>query len=360
MNILSYIMAAFALLGAVDRIFKNKLGLGKQFEKGLIMFGTLALSMIGMIVLSPAIASLLEPLSNALYASLKIDPSIIPASIFANDMGGAALSLEVSKDSSLGGFNALVVSSMMGATVSFTIPYALSTVEEKQHRWLLLGLLCGIVTVPIGAFVSGLILKIAPLTLLYNLLPLVLFSVLVALGLLFFSKACVKIFRVLGICIKIVVTLGLALGILKFLTGIEVVKGLASLEEGADICLNICVVMTGAFPLLFVISKLLKKPLSALAHRLSINENSALGFVSTFATSVSTFEAMGEMDDKGAMLNSAFAVSASFVLADHLAFTLAFDSRYLPAVMIGKLVSGILALATALLIYKRISLNKSK
>lgn len=360
MNILSYIMAAFALLGAIDRIFKNKLGLGKQFEKGLMMFGTLALSMVGMIVLAPAIASLLEPVSNVLYSGLKIDPSIIPASIFANDMGGASLSIEVSKDAALGGFNALVVSSMMGATVSFTIPYALLTVEEKQHRWLLLGLLCGIVTVPIGCFVSGLILKIAPLTLLYNLFPLVLFSGLVALGLVFFPKACVKIFKALGIGIKIMVTLGLALGILKFLTGIEVIKGLATLEEGADICLNICVVMTGAFPLIFVISKLLKKPLSVLACRLSINEKSALGFVSTLATSVSTFEGMGEMDDKGVMLNSAFAVSASFVLADHLAFTLAFDSKYLPAVMVGKLISGIFALVLAVLIYKRVSLNKLK
>ena len=56
MNYVTLVMAAFAVLGALDCILGNRLGLGKEFERGLSMFGTLALSMIGMIVLAPVLA----------------------------------------------------------------------------------------------------------------------------------------------------------------------------------------------------------------------------------------------------------------------------------------------------------------
>ena len=39
MKIVSIIMLIFALLGAIDRIFNNKFGLGKEFEKGFNLLG---------------------------------------------------------------------------------------------------------------------------------------------------------------------------------------------------------------------------------------------------------------------------------------------------------------------------------
>ena len=55
MSALSIIMLSFAMLGAVDKIIGNKLGLGKEFERGFNLLGPMALSMIGMIVIAPAI-----------------------------------------------------------------------------------------------------------------------------------------------------------------------------------------------------------------------------------------------------------------------------------------------------------------
>ena len=88
--------------------------------------------------------------------------------------------------------------------------------------------------------------------------------------------------------------------------------------------------------------------------RLGINEVSAIGFVSSLATSATTFGVMNDMDKKGAMLNSAFAVSAAFTFAGHLAFTLAYDAAYLPAMIVGKLVAGVCALVVGVLLYKRL------
>ena len=151
MQIISAIMAVFALIGAVDRILNNRLGLGKEFEKGFMLYGQLAMAMIGMIVLSPVIANILRPAAMWVYEALHIDPSLITSLIVVNDMGGAALAQELAVDPLMGRFNGLVISCMMGATISFTIPYGLENVKPHQHNTLLLGMLCGVSTIPIGA-----------------------------------------------------------------------------------------------------------------------------------------------------------------------------------------------------------------
>lgn len=53
---------------------------------------------------------------------------------------------------------------------------------------------------------------------------------------------------------------------------------------------------------------------------------------------------------KGIILNSAFFVSGAFVLAGHLAFTLAYNPDYVLSVIVGKLTAGIPAVLFALVI----------
>lgn len=353
MNVITIVMVVFSILGAADRIFGSRFGLGKEFERGFMLLGTMALSMIGMIVISPWIADILAPVFDIVQKISGIDPSIIPASLFANDMGGAPLSVEVAHNSEVGLFNALVVSSMMGCTISFTIPFALGVVEKEHHSSMLLGFLCGIVTIPVGCFVSGLVCALPMKTLLWNLLPLILFSGLIACGLFFFPMKCVKIFAVFGTGMKILITIGLALGILRYLTGIEILPGLASLEEGGLVCLNASAVMSGAFPLMFLLSKLLAKPLQKVGARIGINETAALGFVSSLATSVTTYGMIGKMDRRGIVLNSAFAISGAFTFAGHLAFTMAFDMNYVFPMIVGKLVAGVSAVFLAVIIDRK-------
>ncbi len=353
MSVISIIVLIFLIIGAIDYLFGSKLRVGKEFEKGFMLLGTMALSMLGMIVIAPLLASWLSPVFDWVYKVFSIDPSIIPSSLFANDMGGAPLAMQIAKDSELGNFNGLVVSSMMGATISFTIPFAIGMVQKEKHSQLAFGLLCGIVTIPLGCFVAGLICQIPILTLLGNLLPLVILAVIIALGLIFCPNVCVKIFKALGYFIKALVLTGLILGIINFLAKSEIIKGLGSIEEGAVVCLNASVVIAGMLPLLFILSKLFEKPMKKLGGKINMNEISMLGLVSTLATNVTTFAKMNEMDDKGVVINSAFAVSAAFTFAGHLAFTMAIDSEYILPVIVGKLVSGILAVGLAFLIYKK-------
>lgn len=360
MPVVSIVMISFAFLGALDRILGNRLGLGKEFEKGFLLLGQLVLSMMGMIIMAPVIADLLAPLFRFVYEVLHIEPSIIPASLFANDMGGAPLAAEIAQNKEVGMYNAMVVSSMMGATVSFTIPFALGCLKKEKHKELILGLLSGIVTVPIGCLVAGLVCRIRLGVLLLDLLPLLLFAALIAVGLLLFPKVCILIFRFLGIAIKVIVSIGLAHGMMELLLGKKLLDSAAPASEGAMICLNAAMVMAGAFPLLFVLSKLLSKPLLLLGRALGIDKTATLGFLSTLANNASTFEMMNEMNGKGIVLNAAFAVSASFVLADHLAFTLTYAPSYLLPMAIGKTVAGITAVVFAVFIYRKVGRTLSE
>lgn len=358
MSFLAPVIILFALLGAIDYVIGNRFGIGKEFKKAFELLGTMSLSMIGMIVIAPLIGSLLSPVFEFTYETLHIEPSIIPASLFANDMGGASLSKEIAKNESIGMFNALVVSSMMGATVSFTIPLAVGVVGKEKHREMFLGFLCGIVTIPIGCFISGLLCGISIVDLLLDILPLFMFSLLIAFGLIKTPNVYVTIFKVFAKCITVVIMIGLLMGIVNFILDRELIKGIAPLEEGAMVCFNASIVMCGMFPLLNIISRLLKRPLKALGAKADINEAAALGFVSTLATNVTTFGIMDKMDQKGVMLNSAFAVSAAFTFAGHLAFTVAFDPSYLLPVIVGKITAGILSVIVAGIVYKFTSTMK--
>ncbi len=352
MNAISIIVLIFCVIGATDWLLGNKIGMGKEFERAFSIFCPMALSMLGMIVIAPAIGVWLTPVFEGFYKLFGIDPSIIPASLFANDMGGMTLAQSICKENGIGNFNAFVVSSMMGCVISFTIPFSVGVVKKEQHKELFFGLLCGIVTIPIGSFVAGLICKLNPFALIINLLPLLIVATVVALALIFVPKVCIKCFSAFGVFMKCLAIIGLICAIFTFLTKIEITPHFDSFENAAFICANACVTLSGALPLMFIISKILNKPLNKLGSKIGINSISALSFLGSLVTNASTFGVMEKMNKKGTVLNSAFAVSASFVFGSHLAFTMAFDKNYILPMILGKLISGVCAVILALLIYK--------
>ena len=352
MNVLSVFFFVFAVIGALDYIIENKFKIGEEFKKGFMLFGSMALSMIGMLVLAPAFGELMRPALGVLKDVLGIDPSIIPASLFANDMGGMSIAQSICKTESMGGFNAFVVSSMMGCVISFTIPFSIGIVKKEQHKELFFGLLCGIVTVPVGCFVAGLMCGLSVFALFLDLLPLVLLSALLGALLLLVPNKCMKCFAVFGAFMRVVGVVGLLLAIFTFLTKVQISPYFDSLENAAFVCVNAAVTLSGMLPLMAIVARLLDKPLRALGAKLGINSVATLSLFASLVTNASSFGVMEKMDKKGVVINAAFAVSASFVFGSHLAFTMAFDGSYLLPMIVGKLISGIAAALLAFAIYR--------
>ena len=69
-QIIMILAALFFVLGALDRCLGNRIGFGKEFEKGFGLMGTVALSIMGLICIAPVVASLLEPVVVPLFRLL--------------------------------------------------------------------------------------------------------------------------------------------------------------------------------------------------------------------------------------------------------------------------------------------------
>lgn len=349
-ELLIAVMAAFALLGGIDRIFDNRLGLGKEFESGILAMGSLAMAMVGIICLAPLLARLLRPVVVPVYTALGADPAMFAGTLLACDMGGAPLAMELTENRDAALLGGVIAGSMLGATVVFTIPVSMGLLPEKEHPALAKGILCGVVTIPVGILVGGLSAGYAPAMVLRNLIPIVLIALLIALGLAKWENAMIRGFAAFAKGITALITLGLACGIVEELTGFAILPGLASVQEGFLTVGSIAIVLAGAFPLVAVVTRLLRKPLMKLGGLLGVNDAAAAGLIASLANSLAMLGMVEQMDERGKVVNIAFAVSAAFVFGDHLGFTAGFAPELLLPMILGKLAGGISAAAVALLL----------
>ena len=352
-RILIALMAVFAGLGALDRILGNRLGLGQEFENGIQAMGSLALAMVGIVCLAPVLASVLRPVVVPVFRILGADPAMFAGSILACDMGGGPLARELTSDAQAAALGGVITGSMLGATIVFTIPVALGILEEADRPALAKGILCGVVTIPVGILVGGLTAGFPLGMVVRNLVPILLLAALIALGLWKAEEKMVRSFAVFGKLVVAVITVGLAAAVIEALTGFALIPGMVDISQGFETVGTIAIVLAGAFPLVAVVTKFLRKPLMAAGKRLGINDTAAAGLIASLANSIATFGMVKDMNPRGKVVNIAFAVSAAFVFGDHLGFTAGFAPELLGAMILGKLAGGISAVLVALLLTRK-------
>ena len=352
-QLLIALMAVFALLGGLDRILGNRFGLGQEFENGILAMGSLALAMVGIVSLAPVLAALLRPVIVPVFSALGADPAMFAGSILACDMGGGSLAAQLTEDARAAGLGGVITGSMLGATVVFTIPVAMGILRQEDRPAMAKGILCGIVTIPLGVLAGGLTAGYPLGMVLRNLIPIILIAALIALGLWRAENAMIRGFTLFGKIVVWVVTIGLAAAIVEALTGFVLIPGMAPISEGFATVGTIAIVLAGAFPLVFVVTRLLRKPLMAGGRLLGINDAAAAGLIASLANSIATFGMVKDMNPRGKVVNIAFAVSAAFVFGDHLGYTAGAAPELLGAVIVGKLVGGISAIAAAMLLTRQ-------
>ncbi|MCR2043836.1 ethanolamine utilization protein EutH [Anaerosalibacter massiliensis] len=349
-DIIVYIMTIFLVIGAIDRIFGNKFGYGEQFEEGILAMGSLALAMVGIVSLAPVLANILKPVIVPIYKALGADPSMFATTLLALDMGGYPLALELAQSQQAGLFSGIILGSMMGPTIVFTIPVALGIIKKEDHKFLATGILAGIITVPIGCLIGGLVAGFELSMILKNLVPIVIVALLLALGLWRKPEGMIKGFIRFGKGVVVIITIGLAAIAIETLTGIVVIPGMAPVSEGIKIVGDIAIMLAGAFPMVYFITKVFKKPLLKLGKVLGMGDVAAAGLVASLANNIPMFGMMKDMDNRGKIINVAFAVSASFVFGDHLGFVAGVEKSMIFPMIVGKLVGGITAILLAMFI----------
>lgn len=349
-DILFIIFTAFAVLGGVDYVLSNRFGLGKAFERGILTVGPLVLTMTGMIVLAPVLAELLSPVVVPLFQWMGVDPAMFAGSLLACDMGGAPLADKLAADPQGALLGGIVCSSLLGVTITFTIPVAMGIVKEGDRPAAAKGILCGIITVPPGILAGGLVAGIPALKVLRNLIPALIPALLIGLGLWKCERITIRLFTYFGKGMTALSVLGLLAALIQRFTPWTPIPGLAPVGDAFIVAGEIALLLAGAFPLMELISKLLRKPLLTMGKKMRINEHAVTGLITTTVNSIATFGLLDKMDNRGKVINMAFAVSAAFVFGDHLAFTGGWNPDAIPALISAKLAAGLSALLLALLL----------
>ena len=364
-SINSVIMMIFMLVGAIDKICGNKLGYGEKFEEGFNAMGPLAMSMAGVVAAAPVLSMLLGPILKPIYGIFGASPAMFATTLLACDMGGYPLAMQLAEgDVAIGNFAGLILGTMMGPTIVFTIPVALGIIKKEDRGYLGAGVLAGLITVPIGCIVGGLMMNtLAPeyhlnfITIIQNLIPVIIIVALIVLGLWFAPGPMINGFNKFGTGVTIVITALTAIAVFEQITGImfpvfhimveNPADGSRGLDSGLLTCGQIAIVLIGAFPMVEWITRTFGKPLEKIGAALGMNEQGSAGMVANLANNIAMFNIMGEMNPKGKLLNVAFAVSAAFVFGDHLGFTAGNNPDMIFPVIVGKLVAGVTAIIVA-------------
>lgn len=351
-NLLMFVMGIGVLIGGLDCILGNKWGLGEKFEEGFMCLGPTALSMVGIICLSPFIAEVLNPLIVPVFHLLGADPAMF-ASILAIDMGGYPLAMSLAENPDIGLFSGIIVASMLGATIVFTIPVGLGLIEEKDHPYFAKGLLIGLIPLPVGAIIGGLMMQLPFKMLLMNCIPILLIALGLMLGLIFKQTEMVKGFNYFGKGIKIITTLGLVLAAFTYLTGIEILPGMPTIMSCMETVSGICIVLLGSLPLMTLILNLLKKPFEKLGAHLNLNAAAIGGILFSCISVLPVFKLFKDMNPRGKVVTTAFFVSSIAVFAAHLGYTTDVAPEMLLALIVAKLGSGLFAILLALFMTRK-------
>lgn len=351
-QIITWLALIFLILGAADYILGNKFGLGQEFERGIMVTGRLLLCIAGFIIMAPAIARTISPFVSPALRLVGADPSLFAGLILASDSGGSVLAMELADSSDAGLFNGQIVGATLGTTMMFNIPMVLQSVSAEKRKEAVYGLLIGIITIPVGCFTAGAVGKFPFRVVIQNMMPVMILSVTLMFALIFFQEKIVLLFQLWGKIVLFISTLGIVLGSIQMLGGVQIVSGMAPLEESFRIVGGICVFLAGMFPLVAVARYIFQRQFQAIGKYLRIDQNAVDGLLVTLINNLPAIASLEDMDGRSRMVNTAFLVSASFALGDHLAYSSQTAPDIIGALVIGKLMGGTAAVLTVLFVLR--------
>ena len=364
-------MMVFCIIGGVDKVRGNRHGYGEKFDEAFAALKPLALTMFGVITLVPILKLLLEPIITPVYTFFGASPAMFAGTVFPVDSGAYPLAMQLAEgDAAIGGFSGVVLGSTLGCLFIGTIPICLSMLDKRDYDCLAMAVLIAIITIPLGAIAAGLVMNLGPYRMsigriLINLIPAIIVSVLVALGLALRPRQVMRGFCALGRGMQVVLNMCIVISAVQAITGLRIPVLRLMVEPGPDggnsplvdsfiIVGNIALVLAGAFPMVLWLSRVFKRPIERLSSALGMNEAGGAGLIASLASIFPALDLVPRMNKKGKLLVLTFCISGSFVFGDHLGFTAGVDQAMVLPLIISKLGAGISALALANLLSPRL------
>lgn len=380
-NIIIYIIMAGTLIGAMASVIKPESGLGKEFVNGIHSIGPVFLAQAGIMAAIPILSYAITYTVGPLFQSMGSDASIAALSIIAVDMGGYQLAdaIATNRDQWI---TAMLIGYTSGASIVYLIPVGLVMLQQKDHKYLALGAMAGLISIPFGVLISLMIitlnnipvrdiistaspasyhLSIDFINALQLLSPLFAFCLLLALGLKYRTLWMVTGFLFFGKIMDAFIKMVLAACIIQHFTGIfsKIFGGWVfdplfadekELYRAIEIAGYIGIMLAGTFPICYLFQKYCQRPMKFIGRQLRLTDAGAIGMVMVLANIIAVYHLFKDMRARDKVLCVAFGICAQATLGDHLAFTANFQPTLVIPIMIGKFLAGAIAVAIAIFI----------
>jgi ethanolamine transporter len=373
-----YVIMACAVIGAIASLLDAESELGKEFLAGLHSIGPIFIPVAGTMAAIPFISSFISQWLAPLFSALGADPGIAGPIFIASDMGGYQLAHALAHDPE-GWMLGLITGFQSGSTLIFVIPVGLAMLAKADHKYMALGIMAGLLSIPISIITIAMAMQWLGLDvrpdintsgaatqalhftlpmLLRNLLPLILFCVALAAALRYVPGLMVRLFLALGRAMYTAATLVLVASIVEYFTGAfshafggwgfaPIIADKEDQFRALEISGYVGIMLCGAFPMVCLIKRYLSRPLELMAARVGMSPVGAAGLLAASANILAMFRLVAEMPPKDKVLVIAFSVCAAFTFGDHMAYSANFQPTLILPLIIGKLSGGLLGMAIA-------------
>ncbi|QOY61375.1 ethanolamine utilization protein EutH [Thermophilibacter immobilis] len=383
-TVVVYVIMACALVGALASVIRPESELGQQFVEGIDSIGPIFLPVAGIMASAPYLTAFVSSVFGPAYAALGADPAMAATTFIAVDMGGYQLADALAQTRE-GWIMAMMTGYMAGATIVFTVPVALKMLEKRDRKYLALGVMSGLLAIPVGVLVSSVIIALshpliremvstnAPATyqlalsfaqIAHNLVPLIIICGALALGLKFKPDAMIKGFIVFGRVMESAFKIVFVLVVIEYFTGFfttafgsfgfePIIADETDIFRALEVSGAIAMMLCGAFPMVYLIRRYLARPLAKVGGLVGLSSDATAGLLAGSANVLALLSMVKDLKARDKVITLAFAVCSAFLFGDHLSFTANFQPSLIVPVLVGKLVAGVCAVAFANLLAVR-------
>lgn len=373
-----FILMAFAVIGVIGAIRDESKGIGREFMFAFEQLGVIFIPLAAIGASLPYLEKFVVFVFGPLFSLIGADPAVAAALFIGPDNGCYLLANGIAESSETW-MMATFTSYMIGPVCCYTIPLAFTLIEKKDRKYFGLGIMAGVLSVPFAVFTCGILLKAtgtpirdsystdAPSDtyldmsmglILKNMVPLIVFCIVLAVMLKLLMTLTLKIFLVFGkaldTCIKIV----LVACIVEYFTGIfskifggwgfepiiaDEANPMRALETAGYIALMLC----GAYPLLYVIQKYCSHGIERVGSKIGLSSIGSTAVLATAAEQVAMLGILKNMPPTDKVKVVAFSVCGSWIIGAHISFTANFNPTLLGIILIGKIVGCVIAILIA-------------
>lgn len=370
-NIIVYLIMGCAVVGCLSSVVKPESELGQEFVKGIDAIGSIFLPCAGILASAPYLTAFVCNVVGPIYGTIGADPSIAATTFIANDMGGYQLAYAIAQTKE-DWMVAMMTGYMAGPTICFTIPVALKMLKKSDYKYLALGVMCGLLAIPIGVFAACAIIAFshpvirdvvstnseATYTVMLefgqiaiNLIPLIVICVVLAVGLKLKTNVMIKIFIVFGCVLQSALKIVFVLVVVEYFTGVfsslfggfgfdPILADEENVFRALEVAGAIGMMLCGAFPMVWLVKRFLSKPLAKLGSLFNLSSDAMTGLLAATANVLAGLALIGSLKPRDKAVVLSYCVCAAFLLGDHLSFTANFQPSLILPVMAGKFIGG--------------------